>query len=134
MNKLTLACVLAALSACASEPLYPEPEDEAVVDFIVSNELTEVKRIRKFNSDSLMIINDLYVVYRGKKEYLIEFRRHCGEFRNNDWIPPDMQHDHRYLRARLDTMRGCIIEKIYPITSEQRNELRILGEAPGQRL
>lgn len=134
MNKLTLACVLAALSACASVPLYPEPDNQAVVDFIVSNELTEVKRIRKYDSDSLLFVNGLYVVYRGKKEYLLEFRRHCAELRNNDWIPADIRHDHRYLRARLDTMRGCIIEKIYPITSEQRNELRELGETPGQRL
>jgi hypothetical protein len=134
MNKLTLACVLVALSACASEPLYTEPHDEAVVDFIASNDLTEVKRIRKYDSDSLMYINGLYVVYRGKREYLLEFRRHCADIKDNSWIPSDYRHDHRYLRARVDTMRGCIIEKIYPITSEQRNELRELGETPGQRL
>ena len=39
--------------------------------------------------------------------------------------------DQGTLRARIDTIRGCMISHIYPITADQRIELKSLGDAPG---
>lgn len=132
--KPILLCALVTLGACATEPVYFTPHDDAVEDFIATNRLTAVERIRKYDRDTWIYVNNRYVIYRGRPDdYLMQFRHQCGELRDNSWIPADLRYDHRNLHARVDTLRGCIVERIYPITSAQRNELRALGEAPGQR-
>jgi len=133
MKWLSLLLVLLALGACASDPVYTVPVDQTVADYIVAIQLGEVTHIRKGNSDGWTYLNDRYVIYRGKDDYLVEFRSNCGGLTDNSWISADYIHDHRYLRAGEDTIRGCIVEKIYPLTNDQRIELRHLGESPGQR-
>jgi len=126
--------VLIALGACASERMYKVPVDQAVGDYIASSQLEEVRHLRKGNSDGYQYLNDRYIIYRGGDDYLVEFRTNCGGLNDSSWVPADYIHDHRNLRAGEDTIRGCIVEKIYPITNDQRKELRHLGETPGQRI
>lgn len=134
MQKSIFLCALMVLGACAIEPTYFSPENQAVEDYIATAELMAIGRIRKYDRDTWVYVNDRYVIYRGRPDdYLMEFRHECGDLRDNSWIPADLRYDHRNLRARVDTLRGCIVEKIYPITTAQRNELRTLGETPGQR-
>ena len=133
MKWLSLLLVLMALGACASEPLYKVPVDQTVADYITAIQLDEVTHIRKGNSDGWTYLNDRYVIYRGTNDYLVEFSNNCGTLTDNSWVPADYIHDHRNLRAGEDTIRGCIVEKIYPLTNDQRIELRHLGETPGQR-
>ena len=115
------------LGGCAGEPLYIPPSNQRVADYVAATELTQVGQIRKGNSDSWSYVNDRYIVYLGPKDYLIEFRDNCGVLNDNDWVPADYIHDHRNLRAREDTIRGCIIEKIYSINRVQRSEIRQLA-------
>jgi len=124
--------VLTALGACASEPLYTVPANQAVADYVVAMQLEQVNSLRKGNSDGWTYLNDRYVIYRGTKDYLVEFRQNC-DLTDSSWVPADYIHDHRNLRAGEDTIRGCIVDKIYPLTNDQRVELRHLGETPGQR-
>jgi hypothetical protein len=115
------------LGGCAAEPLYVPPSNQRVADFVAASDLSQVDRIRKSNSDAWSYVNDRYIMYLGSREYLVEFRDNCADLDDNAWVPADYIHDHRYLRARVDTIRGCIIEKIYPINRAQRSEIRQLA-------
>ena len=127
----TLFGVLIALGACASEPLYSVPAEETVADYVSVAQLDQVRHIRKGDHDSWRYVNDRYVIYSARTDdFLVEFRRNCNDLTDNSWIPADYIHDHRNLRAGEDTIRGCIVDKIYAITNDQRIELRHL---PGQR-
>jgi len=132
MKRLTILGAAIVLSACASEPLHKVPTNQNVDDYIHTAQLSEVDSIRKGNHDGLQYLNDRYVIYRGNKDYLVEFRSNCRELADNSWIPADYIHDHRNLRAGEDTIRGCIVDKIYRITREHRSELRHLAGSPVQ--
>ena len=134
MKWQTISGLALFLGACAAEPLYVPPSNERVADYVAATELTEVGQIRKNNSDSWSYVNDRYVVYLGARDYLVEFRSNCADLNDNNWVPADYIHDHRNLRAREDTIRGCIIEKIYSIDRTQRSEIRELARtsAPAQ--
>ncbi len=131
MKRLTLiaACLLPV--ACGTN--YVEPEREAVVDYIAAAGLQEVDRIRTDASDTWTIVNDTFVIYQTRRKYyLIEFRRKCHELKDNIEIVADVRNDQRNLRARFDTIRGCMIDRMYAISLDQRTELRNLGDAPGE--
>ena len=76
-------------------------------------------------------VSDYHILYKARtSEYLIEFKRICREFRENRAVAPDRRYDYNRLRANEDTVRGCRIGKIYPLTQAQAEELRNLGHAP----
>lgn len=120
------------LGACASDPLYVAPAQQTIEDYVVASQLQDVDLIRKTDRDSWQYVNDRFIIYRGRpSDYLIEFRHSCEGLNDNGRLPPvDLIHDHRNLRA-TDTIRGCIVEKIYAISSSQRRELRQLGRPAG---
>jgi hypothetical protein len=104
----------------------------AVRDYIEVGELEDVDHIRTFSRDSMEYVSDYYILYKARtSEYLIEFRRICREFRENRAVAPDRRYDYNRLRAGEDTIRGCRIDKIYPLTTAQADEMRNLGHAPG---
>ena len=132
MRRLTTFGALGTLAACATDPIYTVPPNQTVADYVAVSQLESVGQIRKGNKDSWQYVNDRYVIYRGNHDYLVEFRHNCGDLTDNAWVPADYIHDHRNLRAGQDTIRGCIVQKIYPITSSQRAELRNIGGSLGQ--
>jgi len=125
--------VVLVLGACASDRVYNVPAEETVTDYVVANQLIEVNEIRKTDRDSWQYVNDRYLIYRGRpNDYLVELKHTCESLDDNSILPPtDLIHDHRYLRT-TDTFRGCIVERIYAISNNQRIELRNLGVSPGQ--
>ena len=130
MRLLPLVALLLTLAACstAREPI-PIP---AVEDFVVVNELEANERIRTRDRDGWRYLNDRYVVYwTRRKNYLLEFRRECKYLRENAEKVPDLRIDQGSLRARIDTIRGCVVSHIYTITPDQKIELYTLGDAPG---
>ena len=133
MSKPTLFGFTLLLGACASDPIYTVPANETVSDYVVASELTEVKEIRKTDRDSWQYVNDRFAIYRGRlDDYLLRFKGDCYRLSDNSTLPPaDMIHDHRNLRIS-DTFRGCIVDKIYEISNDQRIELRHLGKSPGE--
>ena len=110
----------------------PRGDTVAVRDYIEVGELEDVDHIRTFSRDSMEYVSDYYILYKARtSEYLIEFRRICREFRENRAVAPDRRYDYNRLRAGEDTIRGCRIDKIYPLTTAQADEIRNLGHAPG---
>ncbi len=145
---LFTALAVAGLAACASNS-PPMPTNAAVEDFISAGELEGVDKIRRRDSDTWKAINERYIIYKARRDsYLIEFRRDCptivdglacrqnpGTLRNPGTVGGcmDVRIDTRNLRSRVDTIRGCIISDMYPVTPGQVIELKNLGyaEIPG---
>ena len=134
--KPTIAVILLALaSACST--MQDEQEIEATRDFVVANELAQVDEIRLYEQLNHRVINDYFVTVETRRgDYLVEFNTRCRALTQRDFQPHlvDIRRDPSRVRARFDTIRGCIIGKIYAITEEQREELRQLGDAPGDEI
>ena len=137
MNGASIALIAAsafAIGACASqEPKPLSNESEAVRDFIVANELPETDHLTTKRKKSMYYLSDDYIVMANRGEaYLIEFRSTCRYLREKTMRPEmiDVRRDANVIRAGYDTVRGCWVEKIYPLEAEQANELFTLGQPP----
>lgn len=134
--KPTLAVILLALtSACST--LNDEQEIEATRDFVAANQLKQVDEIRLYEQLNYRVINHHYVTVETRRgDYLIEFNTRCRALTQREFQPHmvDFRRDPSRVRARFDTIRGCIIGSIYEVTEEQREELRQLGDAPGEEI
>lgn len=134
MNKAPTLFVLILLSACVTqEELDTQDVEQAVRDFIAVRELPEADAMRTSNSDNYDQIDQNFILYEARnKFYLIEFMRRCYEL---DQYPvvPDERRNANTVSARFDTLRGCRIAKIFPLTEGEVEELRAIGESPGSR-
>lgn len=116
------------LSGCAETPV--DPKEQAIEDYVEVGELEATDKLRMGNQDSWIAVTDRYVIYRARDgEYLLKFFRRCYELRDNSFITADERFDN-YIRSKTDTLRGCRIEAIYPLTKAQADEIRDLPEAP----
>jgi hypothetical protein len=118
------------LSACATSS--DQHITDAVADFIQVAELAPVDSIRTRGGYNHTVISKRYVVLKSYKSYyLAEFTRDCRELYEQDRVSPDYRYDANTLSARFDTIRGCRIATLYPIEEWQAEELKVLGDAPG---
>lgn len=132
MKALYVISTVAIIAACSGTPEVPE-ETLAVRDYVEVGELQTVNKVRTYRHDSWSYLSDYYVIYKSRNdEYLLEFRRVCRELRDSQLLTPDRRSDHNNMYAGLDTLRGCRIGKMYPLTEAQAIELRHLGHAPGE--
>ena len=128
---LTAALMAALVSGCATQP--ETEEQDAIADFIVVAELEPLDVVRlgpirqQWNFKQL---NEYYVVLRARDDYyLVEFRRRCRELNRND-ITPDIRYDSNRLRPGIDTIRGCVIDRMFAIDKGQAEELEHIGKEP----
>ncbi|MGI9223994.1 MAG: DUF6491 family protein [Woeseiaceae bacterium] len=129
-NVLVVALLLAA--ACSSTPQTPV-DTQTVRDYVEVGELEDVQNIRVYARDSWSRLTNHFVIYEARNDnYLIEFHRRCRELQDNSRIVGDRRYDHNRLRVNEDTLRGCRIGKIYPLTEGQAIELQSLGKGPGE--
>ncbi len=135
MKKTVFLLMIMVTGSCSTTP--PAREVEAVRDFVVAAELEEVAEIRLRRQMSYTDLNVRYVTIptRGG-DYLVEFQRDCRDLQRPDFTPEmvDVRYDRNVLRAKFDTIRGCRIARIYAITAEQSEELKVLGDAPGDEI
>jgi len=134
MNKTSVLFAAVLLSACAAQDrATTQDAEQAVRDFIDVRELAEADDMRTSNRDHWQDIDQNFVIYEARKEaYLIEFVRRCYEL---DQVPvvPDVRKSGNIVRARFDTLRGCRIARMYPLTEGEVEELKAIGESPGSR-
>jgi len=126
------------LAACASQEEQAEEStqdmNQAVRDFIELRELEELDRLKSGTNDGWQQLNDRFIIYNGRREtYLVEFSRRCYELNDDTRITPDKRWDSNTVRARFDTIRGCLIARIYGLDEAEVAELENIGEAPGSR-
>lgn len=119
--------------ACASqEEQVTQDTEQAVRDFIDVRELAETDRIRTANTDSWDEIDQNFIIYKKRKEaFLVEFARRCYELDEYP-VVADVRHGNE-INARFDTIRGCRIARIFPLTEGELEELQDIGESPGSR-
>ena len=131
---ITIAFATALLSACASQDrATTQDTEQAVRDFIDVRELAEAEDMRTSNNDSWEEIDENFIIYEARSEtYLLEFVRRCHEL-NQVPVVPDVRKSGNTVRARFDTLRGCRIAKMFPLTEGEVAELKAIGESPGSR-
>lgn len=128
--RLTAALIAPLLLGCAGQP-GPSATD-AVDDFIVVSELEALDVARFRDQFNFKIITDEYVVLTSRGDYyLARFRRRCHELNQKEFAP-DIRFNRNKLRAGIDTIRGCRIDRLFAIDEAQAQELQILGKGPGE--
>jgi hypothetical protein len=130
----TAVAILVTLTACAAqEEATTQDTEQAVRDFIAVRELAEAREIRTSNNDRWEEIDQNFVIYEARREtYLVEFMRRCHEL-NEYPVVADDRKSGNVIRARFDTLRGCNIARIFPLTQGEAEELLAIGESPGSR-
>ena len=128
-----------AVAACSTsvERISPGKDIEAVRDFVVASELQEVNNLRLTEQIKILYVNDFFVIIPMRRDkYLIEFRGRCSELRERKWVAGmvDIRVNSKILYSDYDTIRGCAIGRIYELEESQLEELRVLGDAPGNEI
>lgn len=109
-------------------------KNQAVRDFIEVRELEQADKLRSHRSKGWHEITNRYIIYRGyRQDYLVAFSQPCWQLNDNSWIIADERSDPNYIRAKFETLRGCRIAEIYPLTPAEAIELENIGEPPGSR-
>lgn len=133
--KSTMGVATAAMTlmimGCAAQP---EPDDladdDAIDDFIVVTELEPMDTVRFRRPFNYKMLNEDYVILTSHNDYyLVEFRRRCREL-NQQEVTPDFRFERNVLRAGIDTIRGCTIERMFAIDKGQAEELEHIGKEP----
>jgi len=126
MKTISLLASLALVAACAGTPETP-PDTEAVRDYVEVGELEQVDQVRTHGNDGWRPVTRHFALYDGRDgQFLLEFTRVCHEMYDNTSITPDRRYDHNVMRRRIDTLRGCRIDKMYPLTEAQVLEIEAL--------
>lgn len=132
MKRYASLLVLMFLAACATTG--QEEKINAVKDFIEVNELEKVAKIRTFDQLGQRVLNDRYVIVNTRRDqYLLEYSYPCRDDPFTRRPKPDIRRDSTAIYAGSDTFRGCQIRALYPITEDQAEELKNIGEAPGEQ-
>lgn len=131
MRTTGLIGMLALLAACAGTPEVPE-DIQAVRDYIEVGELAQVDKIRTQGNDRFIALVPYFALYEARDGFfLLEFDRRCPEMFDNSSITPDRRYDYNMMRRGVDTLRGCRIGRMYPLTDAQAEEIRVLVENTG---
>lgn len=128
MRTAVFAASLALVAGCAGTPEIPS-EIQAIRDYVDVGELEQADRIRTHGSDEWLPATDYYALYKSRDGwYLLEFSRLCRELTDNTRVTPDRRYDHNVMRRGIDTLRGCRIDKMYPLTEAQAQEVEALAK------
>ena len=129
MRIAAMAVALALVAGCAGTPEIPQ-DVQAVRDYVEVGELGQTDRIRTHGFDKWSPLTDYYAVYESRDGwYLLEFGRICRELTDNTRVTPDRRYDHNVMRRGIDTLRGCRIDRMYPLTEAQKQEIEALVQA-----
>lgn len=131
LSAAILAAALSLAAACAGTREEPR-ETQAIRDYVEVGELAEADAIRTRSADSWKPLTEHFAIYEAREgSFLLEFSRRCWEMFDNTKITPDKRYDHNRIRQGMDTLRGCRIDRIYPLTEAQAEEVAALAESAG---
>ena len=128
MRTAVLAAALALVGGCAGTPEIP-PDTQAVRDYVEVGEIQQTDRIRTHGSDQWKPLTLHFALYSARDgHFLLEFSRLCREMYDNTSIKPDRRYDHNVMRRGIDTLRGCRIDRMFPLTEAQAQEVEALAK------
>lgn len=126
--RLTLILAAALLSGCAAQT--GPTRSDAIADFIAVSDIEAQDQLRFRDQFNYTQLTEKYLVLKARDDYyLVEFKRRCRELNRNE-ITPDIRYDRNVLRAGIDTIRGCPIERLFAIDKGQAEELEHIGVEP----
>jgi hypothetical protein len=128
----------ALLVACAAQDdaarQSTQDKAQAVRDFVEVRDLEQADKMATASSDRWTTLGEYFLLYEGRRAtHLVEFNRRCYELEDNSRIAADQRWDATLIRARVDTIRGCRIHRIFTLTENEVAELASIGESPGSR-
>lgn len=133
MIRCSVFFAVALLTACASQEQTTQDAEQAVRDYIDIRELPETDKMSTSNRDSWKEIDENFIIYEASSgTYLIEFVRRCTEL-NQYPVVPDQRKSGNTVYAKFDTIRGCRIARMFPLSEADIAELETIGESPGSR-
>lgn len=124
-----LMLAMAALLAGCSAVSTVSPAVEALRDFISVSGFESIDHVRVTQRFHYDYLNDFFVSAKdGSRHYLIEFRSRCQSLRRPTVSTSmfDRRRNAGYISASWDTIRGCRIDKIYPIPEAAFEEAVVL--------
>lgn len=131
MKRVILAAWVPLVAGCAGTPEV-QPGTQAIRDYVEVGELPEVDRIPTRAQDSWAPLTENFAVYKARDgRYLLEFSQRCREMFDNTRVTPDRRNDYNQMNRGLDTLRGCRIDGMYPLTEAQVQEIEALLKAAG---
>jgi hypothetical protein len=131
MKTVVVLSSLALVAACAGTREIPA-DTEAVRDYVEVGELEQVDQVRTHGSDAWRPLTRHFVLYTGRdRHFLLEFTRACHEMYDHTSVTPDWRYDHNMMRRGIDTLRGCRIDRMYPLTEAQVLEIEALVKTAG---
>jgi len=126
--RLTFILAAALLSGCAAQT--GPTKSDAIADFIAVSNLEAQDQLRFRDQFNYTQLTEKYLILKARDDYyLVEFKRRCRELNRNE-ITPDIRYDRSVLRAGIDTIRGCPIERLFAIDKGQAEELEHIGVEP----
>ena len=131
MRTAVFAAALALVAGCAGTPEVP-PDTQALRDYVEVGELEQTDRIRTHGSDDWAPLTLHFAMYSARDgHFLLEFSRLCREMYDRTSVKPDRRYDHNVMRRGIDTLRGCRIDRMYPLTEAQAQEIEALAKSAG---
>ena len=139
MKKLmTSLSLLVLLSACSSSQTMTVQEKKAAYQqYITSQKITSVDKIRTFNYKDWQSLTDNYVMISTslKRQYLVELKGMCTNLDFAHGITIN-QRNGSSLMTRFDSISPlsepgikCFIKKIHPLTREQEQAIKAIGKS-----
>lgn len=126
-----IVVLLMLLTACANRSVDLAQMNTDLRQYIKANNIANVDRVTSFRFNGWNSISDEFLLLNSspKRKYLIELLGYCSDIRWAHTIILDRSMD-TSLHAKFDSIGipgqpalNCRIEKIYPITPEQEDEI-----------
>ncbi|MFT5520255.1 MAG: hypothetical protein ACI9IA_000845 [Enterobacterales bacterium] len=130
-------CSVFILSACASSYTMNNNErTEAYAEYIVTEKLESMDRVRSFRLDGFSSLSDenLIISTGVNRSYLITFRNTCFNLRQANFIK--VNNSDSSLQTKFDSISvpqdagigtKCFIDKIHKLTVEQKKAMLKIG-------
>lgn len=118
----TLMLILVLAACAASERRQPDTSIEEAMVFIEATKPETVEFLRYRKPLHYDYVNDKYIMMEDNDDtYLIEFRKVCEDL-SADTVVVEFLFQRAaqgLLRAKLDTIRGCLINEIYKLPEKK---------------
>jgi len=123
------------VAACAASE--PEKKEDGIADFIAVAELTPVTKVRTEGQYSFLYIDEQYVLLKTNRGYFLgQTRKRCPGLANRNEMSEqgnialrpsvDIRTNPKIFWAGQDSVRGCIIDKLYALDDERVAELKAM--------
>lgn len=138
---LTIASLVLVTACSSNAGKNEEIRNQAIRDYVASNNIEDVKKVRTFRYSGWSdLTNDFLIVSSApRKQYLIEITGGCYDLKWANTIVLKRS-ESSSLQIKFDSVStletpqlSCRIDKIYPITDEQEDDIIALKDLTNEK-